>query len=323
MSDAYPAYTVLLLHCNGADNSTTFFDASVYHKTVTAYGNAAVKTAQSRFGGASLGLDGSGDYLLSASASQFNLGANDFTIEFFVYFINGGHGNDWARILQIKNNSSDGGLYIVSNASDNPARLLVQGYRSGSYFNLISPAGAISNLAWHHVFLKKLGGAYSLFVDDALYGYSTPSPAYTHQEGAVCIGSNTAGGESFYGYLDEIRITNGVARPDSTPPSAAFDDPAAPTGKVLYPRIGGDPSFGGQHRIASTVDRLGVTGPYPVRLYHRASGRLIRATQSDAAGNYAFDAIAYESGGYFAVAHDTNGDPLNAAIADLLTPVPM
>jgi hypothetical protein len=52
----------LLLPMDGTDGSTTFTDESNSPFTVTAFGNAQIDTAFSQFGGASLLLDGTGDY---------------------------------------------------------------------------------------------------------------------------------------------------------------------------------------------------------------------------------------------------------------------
>lgn len=84
-----------------------------------------------------------------------------------------------------------------------------------------------------------------------------------------------------------------------------------------------DLRFGGRYRIAGTVDELGTVGAYKVRLFHRLSGALVRETWSAADGSYAFDWIAYKDKGYFVVAYDHGDNPVNAAIADLITPEPM
>lgn len=84
-----------------------------------------------------------------------------------------------------------------------------------------------------------------------------------------------------------------------------------------------DMRHGGNYRIVGTVTELGVPGAYRVRLYERRTALLVREAWSDSNGNYAFNFIAYRDKGYFAVAHDNDGNPLNAAIADLITPEPM
>lgn len=80
---------------------------------------------------------------------------------------------------------------------------------------------------------------------------------------------------------------------------------------------------GGAHRIAGTVSELGAPGQYRVRLFDRQSARALRETWSAADGSYSFPYIAYRYQGYFVVAYDRGASPLNAAIADLVTPEPM
>lgn len=95
------------------------------------------------------------------------------------------------------------------------------------------------------------------------------------------------------------------------------------TGRLMTTIIRRDVVDGGAYRISGTVSELGVPGPYLVRLFHRESGRPIKETWSAADGGYAFNWIAYRSQGYFIIAHDHGAYPLNAAIADLITPEPM
>lgn len=80
-------YTKLLLHCDGADASTTFTDASqAAHGNATPNGNAQVDTAQSKFGGASALFDGTGDFLSYADHADWHFGSGDFMADFWVRF---------------------------------------------------------------------------------------------------------------------------------------------------------------------------------------------------------------------------------------------
>jgi len=56
-------YSKLLLHLDGADGSTTFLDSSLSNRVITIHGNAQIDTAQSKFVGAPLVLDGTDDCL--------------------------------------------------------------------------------------------------------------------------------------------------------------------------------------------------------------------------------------------------------------------
>lgn len=79
----------------------------------------------------------------------------------------------------------------------------------------------------------------------------------------------------------------------------------------------------GFHRITGTVTELGAAGAYRVRLFDRKTAMCLRETWSAPDGAYTFDHLAYQANGYFAIAHDHGASPLNAAIADLITPEPM
>lgn len=76
----------------------------------------------------------------------------------------------------------------------------------------------------------------------------------------------------------------------------------------------------GPYRISGTVTEIGVPGPYPVYLFRRSDKLLLRMVWSDAAGAYAFNNLAYKANGYYLIAFDHGANPLNAAIADLVTP---
>ena len=79
-------------------------------------------------------------------------------------------------------------------------------------------------------------------------------------------------------------------------------------------------NYFGRYRIAGIVDKLGAPGQYLVGLYSKFTLENIAFTFSDAAGSYQFNWLKYIPNGYFAIAFDHGDNPLNAAIADLITP---
>ncbi len=95
------------------------------------------------------------------------------------------------------------------------------------------------------------------------------------------------------------------------------------TGRVMTTILRRDMVDGGGYRIHGSVAELGVAGAYRVRLFHRKAGRLVREVWSGLDGAYSLEWITYLDQGYFLVAHDHGVDPLNAAIADLITPESM
>lgn len=82
----------------------------------------------------------------------------------------------------------------------------------------------------------------------------------------------------------------------------------------------GIPVCPGRQAFAGEVDVLTTpTAGRIVRLYERASGRLVRETVSDSAGLYAFPGVT-DSRLYYIVALDTQPGGYNAAIADYVVP---
>src|SRR5512140_3292044 len=75
-------YTVSLLHMNGSDGSTVFWDESA--RLWTAAGNARIDTAQSKFGGASALFAGTGGYINTADSADWDTGPGDFTVDLWV-----------------------------------------------------------------------------------------------------------------------------------------------------------------------------------------------------------------------------------------------
>ena len=95
------------------------------------------------------------------------------------------------------------------------------------------------------------------------------------------------------------------------------------SGAIVGTTLQRDIYDGGPYQITGTVTELGVLGAYRVTLFDRRSKRCLREIWSGADGSYAFLFIAYRYQGYFVIAYDHGGSPLNAAVADWITPEPM
>ncbi|NBN87547.1 MAG: LamG domain-containing protein [Proteobacteria bacterium] len=222
--DPYFACNSLLLHMDGSNGSTTFADSSNNAFTVTANGNAQISTTQSKFGGASALFDGTGDYLVSAtSATAFNL-SDDWTIEFWVYPT---LADAVERTYVHVNAGGAGGIHIHQNGLvlkvDNG---LVADYASGNVLTLNQ---------WQYITVVKKSTLIYVFLGGSLLNTRT---AQSYASGDRCqIGRYSTGGTTsdFAGYLDDLRITKGIARY-----TANF---TPPTGPFLDVSTGGDPYF--------------------------------------------------------------------------------
>lgn len=196
-----------LFHFNGTNGSTQFVD----EKGVSYVSNGAViSTAQSKFGGASGYFNGSAS-IDAANGVNLNL-SGDFTAESFIRF--NAVSNTWTAaspsnqyIFEIGGNGTGGsGSYFI--------------WRAGLGWTFVQGGQAILNYAsvpntnqWYHWALQRKGSTLSIFLDGQLVASGT----FTNPIGATSttfrIGNY--GGSGPYGvngYLDEFRITPGVAR---------------------------------------------------------------------------------------------------------------
>ena len=218
----------LLLHGDGTNGSTTIVDSSSSPKAVTAVGDAQISTAQSKFGGASLAFDGTGDYLTVPSSADFAFGTGDFTVEFW---------------LKSQNSSNQRGILQISDATGGLSTSYANGLvfyfptGSGSIGAVVNGAGLqsanniLSLNTWYHVAATRSGTSFAMFVDGVQIITSTSSANLTASNLAVGGYYNTS--YLLNGYIDDLRITKGVARYTSnfTPPTAPFPD-LSPNGRV-------------------------------------------------------------------------------------------
>lgn len=210
-------FTKLLLHFDGADTSTSFTDSSPSPHTVTANGNAQIDTAQSKFGGSSGLFDGGSDYLLLDGSDDFAFGTGDFTIEFFLRLAATGVEQD------IYDGRPSGGASSscprVRVDSSNVIKLV----RGGT---IVVSGPALSANTWYHIAFARASGVTRLFVDGVLQGTAADTGDYLNGASRPAIGTTGAllGDDDLNGWLDELRVSKGIARwtENFTPPTSAY-----------------------------------------------------------------------------------------------------
>jgi hypothetical protein len=242
-TDPYIGYVSLLLKMNGANGSTAFTDSSLYNNTVTANGNAQISTAQSRFDGASAYFDGSGDFLSFPNNSLFAFGAAPFTIEMWIY--QAGTPNGSAVISEQYTGPGDAVAFSIgfcsgSAGSTTGSRPFFGLYNGSSWTGAVS-ATSLNNNQWYHIAGVRSGNTLTLYID----GVSVATTTTTYSIGVdeqIFIGKrwDASGTPSdFNGYIDELRVTKGIARYVSTfqPRTTPFPTTTGNTGDLYYPSV--------------------------------------------------------------------------------------
>jgi hypothetical protein len=215
----------LLLHMDGTNDSTTFTDNSPSPKTVTVYADAKISTTQSKFGGASCSLDGTGDFISVPASSDFDFGASDFTLECFIY-LNAAPSGHGIITEEYVGNEVYFALAFCNGSPGSPDgnKLFFGNYQSGAWLGAVDSSG-ISISTWHHVAGVRYENLWTLYLNGTSVGSQTIAKTLA-QQNKIQIGRrwDNGGGECLNGYIDELRITKGVARytANFTPPAAPF-----------------------------------------------------------------------------------------------------
>jgi len=229
-SPGQPGYTKLLLHADGVNGQTAFIDEA--GKTITAYGNAHVDTTQSKFGGSSAAFDGNSDYLSLTDSDDWNFGNGDFTVDFWVNFNAFPSGGSYMTFYDQGVTGSHWIIFTVYDAAGTP-HLDFYCYDTSIPFSInIDRAPSMSLNTWHHIALVRTGNDFKLFFDGVQQGATvTNSGTMPDVSAEVRIGGSQVGGYYFNGWIDEFRVSKGIARwtsnftPSDTPYTLTDGDP--------------------------------------------------------------------------------------------------
>jgi len=204
---------------SGTSLLLNFTNAGIFDNTgknnLETVGNAQIDTTTKKYGTGSMEFDGTGDWLLMANTPDQQLGAGNFTIEFWVYLATGDIGS--ARGLVAKGTSTTG--FLVSLDS---SQKVVFTFTTST----ITSSGAITTNAWNHIAVVREGTGSNqtkIYIGGTNDGTGTVSTDF-NQTSVMYVGCNRTAGDPMKGFIDDLRITKGVARYTAafTPPTAAF-----------------------------------------------------------------------------------------------------
>jgi hypothetical protein len=227
-SPANSTYTVPTAPLTAITNTSlllNYTNAGIFDNTgknnLETVGDAQIDTGTKKYGTGSMEFDGTGDYLVcNGSNDLYAFGTGDWTIEFWLYLNNvSGQKNLYDSVP-----ASTTGLYPVI-------------YMDGAtlyYFtnsaNRITNGSSLSASTWYHIAVARSGTSTKMFVNGTQVGST-----YTDTNNYLNGGNNrpVIGGSAFTvgtnvhnGFIDDLRITKGIARytANFTAPTKAFPD---------------------------------------------------------------------------------------------------
>lgn len=356
-SDPYFEYVSLLLHMDGANGSTVFTDSSPRPKPINVFGSPApaLSSLKSKFGGTSLLVNATASAIHAGieadSSSDFDFGTGDFTVEWWQYWVSRSTPPYQAAFQRGYN--AAGSITLVTGNADGKYALVL------NTTQVLKESTAAALNTWTHFALVRSGKNFTLWRDGnfSASGRSALSVGIAKKFAIGCYASDSENiGQVFNGYIDDLRITKGVARytENFAPPTVPFPNsasgviadltplrqrlpsdavsiseyPVSPTTSVIStgeaPHL--DVQDGGSGRIVGTVKEKATPSNTPLRrkvwLLNYNDGRIVRETWSDElTGDYEFTNIDMNRT-YTVVSLDHTGQ-YRAAIADNLSPEKM
>lgn len=219
-------------------------DKSSGAHAITLVGNAALDATQGKFDGSCLALPaGAARWASVPDSTDWDFGASPFTIELHVQFTT--VTAEYVLISQFDNSSGHYWTCGKYNASGVTPTLYFAYITGGSTYQTIEvPAPSFVAGQWYHLAVDRdASNDFRIYCDGVVLGTTNLTTSLATSTYTVSIGGaarwaldigDTTGVYDVDGYIDEVRITKGVARY-----AGAF---TAPT--VAYPNdVAGDPSF--------------------------------------------------------------------------------
>lgn len=190
-------------------------------------GNAQISTSVKKFGTGSLYFDGSGDGLFAASSPNLAFGSGDFTVEGWVYFT--------ANLPYLDGDGLYSAAFFGQTGTNGLALVFKSGGSSGTptslVFSVIGVGSASTTVSialntWYHIAVSKSSGTVRVFVNGVQQNSFSNSTTFAQSVGTVGYLNIASFNDWFPGYIDDFRITKGVARytANFTAPTAPFPD---------------------------------------------------------------------------------------------------
>ena len=205
--------TVLMLHMEQANGSTAPVDTSIVVKTATTTGTSTISTADSKFGAASLKIANLNTVTANGAAvtnhTDFNFAAGDFTIEM------------WCKLTALPTSTNTILFTYQGGVGATQFWVLPGGLFSYSVVGTqgSSGAGSIGTFplnVWTHVAVVRAGTNTACLINGVFVaGLAIPTPAtnLVNSGNNFLLGCDVSSSDrTWNGYIDEVRVTKGIAR---------------------------------------------------------------------------------------------------------------
>jgi PKD repeat protein len=196
-------YVVAWLHMNGTNGNTTFRGESGIAWITS--GAAKITTGTYKFGGASGDFTGSKAYIWTPHEDKSNFTTQDFTIEMWV---RPASSSQWQPIFAKGSNTFTSGYAVyhsTPSAISDGWKFYMGDYTTGSTGVFTLPLNQ-----WSHLVIERISGNVTVFVNGNVVAYKSGLTGNYDTTNPIYLGFSP--NKYFGGYLDEARVSIGVAR---------------------------------------------------------------------------------------------------------------
>ena len=183
------------------------FDATMQNN-ITLINTATLSSSVIRFNPRSIYLNGIADYvsITPFSTATTSLRTSDFTIELWMNLISQPATVRSIFDMRLPNTAAQSGfdIYLTANGTLNFSTLATTIYSTGTT--------VLSTGTWHHIGLVRNSSNFYLYLDGFLEGVAPATATQNFVNSTIRLGFGTAGAGYLNAYIDDVRITRGIAR---------------------------------------------------------------------------------------------------------------
>ena len=202
------------------DTTTTGLDASNKNLSITYdSGSDQLSSTQAKFGSTSLYV---ADNVRLSSSDGFNFGTGDFTMEAWFYFT--ALNTAFTMFDQWNSGTSLARSQLFHAASGSGQLKFYYATAGQATQTLLFSSGTVSTGSWTHLALVRSSGTVKLYVNGTADSSTASITGAVHRTDDMWFGDQqTGGGGAPQYYMDDLRITKGLARYTSnfTAPTSA------------------------------------------------------------------------------------------------------
>lgn len=203
----------LLLHGDGTNGgqNNTFLDSGPNNLTITRNGSVPQGSFSPYGDRWSNYFDGTGDYLVTAANTAFQLGTGDFSVDLWFYQTGSTASIGTRAIFGIGNNGQTGDIQLFNwwPFGGNPANTLALNSSAGG--TLVVTNTAYIPDTWNHVAISRASGVVSIYLNGVRVANASFTTNASYNILTIGRPYTNLSQEHWLGYISNFRLVKGVA----------------------------------------------------------------------------------------------------------------